>query len=178
MAHPVHCYYCGKKFDRDLEPYVEIPNISRRYAHKSCFENKDEVLSPERKDQIQLEEYIKALSKMDYVHPTIKKQIIEYTTQMGFTYSGIYKTLFYFYDILKNSKAIMLSNPNISIVPYVYPKAKEYYYKLYLANKLNKNKEINKPKEIIVKIRAPEREPLRQRNLFTFLDEEVDKNGE
>ena len=168
MGHPVKCYYCGKSFDRDKEECIQIPN-TRRYAHKNCASG--ENISQERKNQIQLEEYVKKLFKMDYVHPNVQKQINEYTSQMGFTYSGIYKTLFYYFDILHNNNTF-LNNPTIAIVPYVYPKAREYYYRLHLAKSLNENKQINKPKEITVKIQAPEREPLRKRNLFTFLDEE------
>ncbi len=114
---------------------------------------------------------------MDYVHPNIQKQIKEYISQKGFTYSGIYKTLFYWFDICNNRNAY-LNNPTIAIVPYIYPQARDYYYKLYQAKELNKNKNIEKPKEIVVKIQAPEREPLRKRNLFTFLDEEVSVDGE
>ena len=62
MAHNVKCYYCGKYFDRDKEEYIQIPN-TRRYAHKTC--EKGDTASPERKDQIQLEEYIKKLFNID-----------------------------------------------------------------------------------------------------------------
>lgn len=174
MAHLVKCYYCGKQFDRDKEPFIAIPN-TRRYAHKGCADGSN--TSPERKDQIQLEEYVKKLFKMDYVHPNVQKQINEYIEQKGFTYSGIYKTLFYYFDICHNRNTY-LTNPTIAIVPYVYPQAKEYYYRLYQANELNKGKDIEVPKEVIVTIRAPEREPLRRRELFTFLDEEGEADGE
>ena len=107
---------------------------------------------------------------MDYVHPGIQKQIVEYTTKMGFSYSGIYRTLFYYFEVLHNRP--ILSNPTIGIVPYVYPVAKEYYYKLYLAKKLNENKTISKPDEVVVVIKSPQREPIKKRKLFTFLDEE------
>ncbi len=173
MAHLVKCYYCGKQFDRDKEPTIQIPN-TRRYAHKSCADGSN--TTPERKDQIQLEEYIKKLFKMDYVPPNVQNQIKEYIEQKGFTYSGIYKTLFYYFDIMHNVNTY-LNNPTIAIVPYVYPQAREYYYVLYQAKKLNENKKFEKPKEVTITIRAPEREPLRKRDLFTFLDEEVDDNG-
>ena len=114
---------------------------------------------------------------MDYVHPNIQKQINEYVSQKGFTYSGIYKSLFYWFDICNNRNAY-LNRPTIAIVPYIYPQARDYYYRLYQAKESNKNKNIEKPKEIIVKIQAPEREPLRKRNLFTFLDEEVSVDDE
>lgn len=173
MAHNVKCYYCGQTFDRDKEPFIQIQG-TRRYAHKNC---QLETASKETQERLALEDYVKKLFKMDYVHPNIQKQINEYTSQMGFTLSGIRSTLFYYFDILNNKP--ILSNPTIGIVPYVYPQAKEYYYKIYKAKQLNENKDINnyKTKEISVTIRAPEREPLRRRELFTFLDEEV-KDGE
>lgn len=34
MSHPVKCYYCGERFDRDWEPYVKVN--AQRYAHKKC----------------------------------------------------------------------------------------------------------------------------------------------
>lgn len=36
MSHPVKCYYCGERFDRDWEPFVRIN--SQRYAHQHCAE--------------------------------------------------------------------------------------------------------------------------------------------
>lgn len=164
--HKVKCYYCGQQFDRDKEPCVQIAG-TRRYAHQNCNLNNTD---PTRQDQIQLEEYVKTLFKMEYVHPGIQKQINEYVIQKGFTYSGIYKTLVYYFDILGNKP--FFSNPTIGIVPYVYPQAKEYYYRIYQAKLANKNKTIMKPTEIVVKIVAPEREPMQhKRKLFTFLDE-------
>lgn len=36
MSHPVKCYYCEERFDRDWEPFVKIN--SNRYAHRHCAE--------------------------------------------------------------------------------------------------------------------------------------------
>ncbi|MCM1324311.1 MAG: hypothetical protein NC218_09120 [Acetobacter sp.] len=36
MSHPVKCYYCGERFDRDWEPFVRVN--SQRYAHQHCAE--------------------------------------------------------------------------------------------------------------------------------------------
>ena len=35
----VKCKYCGKQFDREKEPYVQIPygTKSFRYGHSSCY---------------------------------------------------------------------------------------------------------------------------------------------
>ncbi len=165
MAHNVKCYYCGKTFDRDVNPFVEIKG-TRRYAHKKCFEQN----LPEKQ---KLEEYLLRLFKLQYLHPTIIKQIDEYTNEKGFTYLNIYRTLFYYYDIMRNKPP--LANPNIGIVPYVYPQMKAYFDKLNNAVDLNKGKNIRDYRPVVVKktIQAPERQPLRKRELFTFLDDEV-----
>ena len=34
MSHPVKCYYCGERFDRDREPFVKVNG--QRYAHQHC----------------------------------------------------------------------------------------------------------------------------------------------
>lgn len=166
--HRVKCYYCGQMFDRDKEECVKIENTNR-YAHKQCSINSVPV---ERREQLELEEYVKKLFKMDYVHPNIQKQITEYVGHLGFSYSGIYRTLFYYFEILNNRPT--LSNPTIGIVPYVYPQAREYYYTLYMAQKLNQEQKdkIKAPNEVTIVIKSPQREPMKKRNLFTFLDEE------
>ena len=34
MAHPCKCVNCGRQFDRDKVPFIQVS--SRRYAHKKC----------------------------------------------------------------------------------------------------------------------------------------------
>ena len=63
--HIVKCYYCGKQFDANEEEYVKVNN--RRYAHKKCSEEKEQTLSQEQKDKIELEEYILKLFKVDFI---------------------------------------------------------------------------------------------------------------
>lgn len=175
MPHPVKCYYCGQTFDRDLEDYVTISG-KRRYAHKLCAENKDILITPKNKDLEKLETYVKQLFKLSYVHPTIQNEIKKFVENDGFSYSGILKTLYYYYDIERNRPPLL--SPSIGIVEYVYPRAKEFYRILYEAQQANKDKNIEdyrNPKEVVVKICTPEREPLRRRKLFTFLDEEVEE---
>lgn len=36
MSHPVKCFYCGERFDRDWESFVKVN--SQRYAHQHCAE--------------------------------------------------------------------------------------------------------------------------------------------
>ena len=170
MAHKVKCYYCGKMFDADVNPYVMVN--SRRYAHKSCADRQ----GSEGKDK--LEQYLITLFKLRYLHPTIAKQIEEFKTEKQMSYTEIYNVLFYYYDIMRNKPP--LATPNIGIVPYVYPQAKAYFEKLYKSKVVNEGKNMRdyRPEVKKITIRAPEREPLRKRPLFTFLDEEEVEDGE
>lgn len=34
MGHPVKCFFCGERFDRDFEPFRKVS--ANRYAHKHC----------------------------------------------------------------------------------------------------------------------------------------------
>jgi len=91
----------------------------------------------------------------------------------NYTYSGIYKTLKYFYDVRGNS--IEKANGGIGIVPYVYNEAYTYWRALWEAQQKNEDIKIEEfilpTKEI--HILPPQRQPLKhRRKLFTFLDEE------
>ena len=61
----------------------------------------------------------------------------------------------------------------VGIIPYIYKNAYDYYYALYLAEEENKNKNLDEyiPKDIVVTIKAPQRQ-IEKRKLFSFLDEE------
>ena len=52
-----------------------------------------------------------------------------------YTYSGMLKTLTWWFDIKQNS--IEKANNGIGIIPYVYQDAHNYYYSLYLAETQN-----------------------------------------
>lgn len=172
----VKCFYCGKYFDRNVNEYVEIPRQQgKRYAHKICAD--EQIATDDRKEQIALEQYIYNLFKLEYVPPRIKQQINDLRSK-GLTYKDIRETLFYFYDVMKNPKSTMLANPNISIVEHIYPRAREYWKKLRLAQAINKDKKVEKSEVIKVYIQPQKREPMRKRQLFTFLDDEVNTSGE
>lgn len=169
MAHIVTCVYCKKKFDRDKIPFVQVS--AKRYAHKECSEAENQRLFKEEADKIALENYIIQLFKLEYVTPRIRKQLNTYQEQYGYTYSGMHKALIYFYEIKGNSTE--KANGGVGIIPYVYQDAYNYYYSLWEAKQANKDKEIEAyvPVEEVVRIPVPQRK-LKQRKLFTFLDEE------
>lgn len=102
----------------------------------------------------------------------IKKYLQDYP---NYTYSGIRRTLQYFYEVKKNP--IEKSNGGIGIVPWVYEDAKRYYYNQWLLSQKNSDKDIKKyiPKERKITIQAPKRQP-RKKRVFMFLDREEIKN--
>jgi hypothetical protein len=170
MAHIVKCLYCEKKFDRDKMPYIQV---GRRYAHKECSLTAEERKTQEEQDKQDLDNYIIQLLKIDYIDARIRKQIKTYIEEHNYTYSGIKKALIYFYEVKGNS--IEKANGGIGIVPFIYKDAFNYYYALWQAQQQNKDKVIvdYQPKVIEVVIPRPQRK-VKQRQLFTFLDEESD----
>lgn len=126
----VKCPYCGEQFDRNSIPNVKI---GRRYAHVDCKEKHDQNLTQEDKDEIELYEYIKVLYGKDYNYILIKKQI-ENFHKKGYSYNGMRLSLKWFYEVQKHS--IKESN-GVGIIPYIFNEAKEYYYRLFLAQQAN-----------------------------------------
>lgn len=163
MSHFVICKYCGERFDRDNEPFVEIS--SRRYAHKKCVDKIENNISQEEKDYNNLEKYIKNLFKVTNINIKTRKQIKDFRENYGFTYSGILKTLYWWYEIKGHTTE--LSKDGIGIVPYVYEDAEKYYYTLYMAKALNQNINEYKPKIEEIEIASPRvsKKPLKLFNL-------------
>ena len=89
-------------FDANMEPFVK-PN-ARRYAHKSCAQSAEENQSQEERDKKELEEYIKQLFGINSISVKIRKQIDTFKKEKNYSYSGMRKTLKYFFEIRGNSK--------------------------------------------------------------------------
>lgn len=143
----VKCLYCGERFDRLSEPNVKI---GRRYAHQKCYEAQDDKTLKEQQDKHEFFDYIKEIYGSDYNFVSISKQAESYIKQYNFTYSGMLKSLKWFYEVQKNDKES--ANGRIGIIPYIYEDAKKYYYNLYLAKEKNKgvNNYCIQVKEIVI----------------------------
>ena len=132
----------------------------------------NQKLEKEEQDKIALENYIMKMFNTTYIDPRIRKQIKQYIEDYHYTYSGIHKSLTYFYEIKGNS--IDKANGGIGIVPYIYQKAYQYYFSLWEAQQKNKDVVIEEyvptVKEIII---PPPQIKTKKRKLFTFLDEEI-----
>lgn len=168
--HIVKCLYCKKSFDTNLEPWVK-PN-SNRYAHELCHQRAIAEHEKDNADKEALIDYIKELFGYEQLPQVISKQIKQYIEEYQYTYSGILKTLKYFYEIKHGDKD--KANGRIGIIPYCYEDARRYYYAIWEAQEQNKNKEIEtyicEAQEVHIK--PPKRIPMGiKRSLFSFLDE-------
>lgn len=147
----VKCKYCGIQFDRNAEPAVEVS--ARRYAHKACAEKHQAAIPQDEQDYIALEEYIKKIFNEKNISARIRKQIKDFRQEYNYTYSGMLKTLYWWYEIKGHS--IDQSQGGIGIVPFIYEDASKYYYSLYLAKIANEDKEIYKPEVKEIEIGSP-----------------------
>lgn len=177
MAHYVTCQICKRRFDRDKYPAIAIS--ARRYVHATCQEISSKEKEQKEKDKEELNAYIMKLFNLEHMSNRITLQIKRYLQEHPeYTYSGIRRSLEYFYEIKKNP--IEKANGGIGIVPWIYEEAKQYYYNQWLLSQKNAKKDISayvpKIKNIIIK--PPKRIPKKKR-IFMFLDEEeVKNNGE
>lgn len=169
MAHYVICPYCNRRFDRDKEDFVMAS--SRRYAHPECAKKHEEEKTQEERDLEALEKYIMKLFNESYINAKTKKQIKNYKKVYNYSYSGMHKTLFFWFEIKGNS--VEKANGGIGIIPYIYQEAHDYYYNLYLAKIANQEKNIEeyKPKIKHIEIFAPVNEP-KKIKLFDLEDKE------
>lgn len=138
-------------------------------------------MSEVERDRIALENYIKQLFQVDFVPPLAQKQLKDFinSTERKYTYSGILKTLKYFYEVKHGD--ISKAKNGIGIVPYVYDDAYMYWRSIWEAQQANK-RAIEKENSIAaiprieIHITSPRREPMgkNRRRGFSFLDEDVE----
>lgn len=172
MAHYVVCSKCGVRFDRDKIQAVKTG--ARRYAHYDCVPTGELVPLPQKdEDLVKLENYIKQLLGNNYNAARVNKQIKDFVNDYGYSFSGILKSLIYFYEVKGNSKE--KANGGIGIVPFIYQDAYNYYYDLFIAQKQNESKNVAKIvsriKEVIIR---PPQIVLPKRFFNLDDDEEVD----
>lgn len=99
---------------------------ARRYAHALCAGTLSAEGAKIEQDKKALKEYIDNLLGENKSPVKINRQIKEYVDDLGYSYSGILRTLKYFYEVKQNP--IDKANGGIGIVPFVYPQARNYYY--------------------------------------------------
>ncbi|MGN0992836.1 MAG: hypothetical protein ACI4PE_02835 [Bacilli bacterium] len=168
--HYVTCLYCGQRFDRDIEPAVSVS--AKRYAHINCAKEHEELIKKEEQDYEDLEKYIMKLFSKEYVTARIKKQIKDYHKEYDYSFSGMLKTLKWWYEIRGNS--IDKANEGIGIIPFIYDQAEKYYYNLFLAKEANQNIDIFNPVIEEIEIAPPQAYSIPPK-LFKFENEVEEK---
>lgn len=163
----VKCKYCGIQFDRNAEPFEEVGG--RRYAHKVCAEKYQASIPQDEQDYKALEDYIKKIFNEKNVGARIKKQIKDFRQEYNYSYSGMLKTLYWWYEIKGHS--IDQSQGGIGIIPFIYDDALKYYYSLYLAQIANEDKEFRAPIVKEIEIPSP-RVVVSPGKMFRFWDED------
>ena len=170
--HLVKCAICGETFDTNVVQAVK--HGARRYAHYSCEPSGELVpLGPEADPDLQkLKDYINTLFGDKANWALINKQIKKFKETNGYSYSGMLKSLVYFFDVKNNS--IEKTNGGVGIIEYCYQDAYNYYYNLFMAQQANQDKNLfMQIKEIIIK--PPKCHYRKKRKLFNlgeFEDEE------
>lgn len=167
--HIVKCLYCGECFDAKPEEkdLVWIKPRSNRYAHLKCQEKKEKNELQEEKDFEELYQYVKKEQGSNFNFIQFKKTIEAWKKNYNYTYSGILKSLQWYYEIQKNPKQ-KFKDGSLGIVPYVYNQAFNYFYKVYLAAQNNNNKTYSK-KIREIKIKPPRK---KERKPFLFFENE------
>lgn len=165
MAHYCICPKCNIRFDRDKIQAVKVS--ARRYGHATCYpDNTDYVSLVKTKEQdtdyIALMNYIKKIFGDKANYAQINRQLKIYTTENNYSYSGIMKSLVYWYEVKGNS--IEKSNYALGIVPFIYQDAYNYYYSLFVAKQVNENKTLQtEVREIVI---PPPKKQGTKRKLF------------
>ena len=146
MAHPVICCVCGKQFDRDKIQAVKAG--ARRYAHQMCKPDgelvplpqpKEKKVQAEDEDLKKLKDYIEKLYGKNRVRwPLVMKQIKQFKEENKYSYSGMLKSLIWFYEIKGNK---VEDSKGVGIIPFAYQDAYNYYYSLFIAQSQNEQKD-------------------------------------
>ena len=174
LAHYCICPKCNIKFNRDEIQAVKVS--ARRYGHASCYPNIKELVPMEKSpsedpELAALKNYISEIYGNKANWALINKQIKKFHLENKYSYSGILKSLIYFYEVKHNS--VDGSNGGIGIVEYTYDQAYQYYLAIFMAQQNNEDKTlVTKVKEFIIK-------PPHQRGTKnSLLDWAEDEDGE
>lgn len=156
MAHNVKCLYCGLVFDAkpNEEGKVWYKPRTNRYAHKQCGDHAQDNLTQEQKDFHELYQYVKNEQKENFNYVQFDKITKSWIKEYGYTYSGMLKSLLYFYEVKKNSKQ-KLKEGSIGIIPFCYVQAYNYYYDIYTASQQAGQGNYNKTAARHIDINAP-----------------------
>ena len=154
--HLVKCLYCGKQFDAKPNEIdiVWFKPRTNRYAHIDCYKEKEANMTQEEKDFNELYQYVKKEQGKNFNFVQFKKITEAWVRDYDYTYSGMLKSLLYFYEVKGNSKE-KLKEGSLGIIPFCYTQAYNYYYNIYLANQVAGTGDYDSSSQRIIEIDAP-----------------------
>lgn len=161
----VKCKYCGELLERDSEECVKV--AERRYAHKTCAESLSKQEKKEAGYKEQIIQFMYTLYGKETNFGLIERELAKYIKDFNYTYSGIYKSLVYHYEVKKGETE--KGKGHLGIVPYVYQDAYNYYYDLWLKQQQNVGIQI-KPAEVKHIVIKPPTAATRKIKLFNLDD--------
>ncbi len=132
----------------------------------------------EKEDFERLKDTIRDIFGDSVVWSRVIKQINSYRKKYGYSYSGMMRSLIYYYQKMGNDPR--KSNGSIGIIPHIYDAAYNYYYQLWLLQQRNIDNNLQYktlPTQEIknVNIKLPESKPIKiemRKPLFDFLEED------
>ena len=128
----------------------EIKKYQNKKCHKSCLDSLINIKDISQNDKNKLIDYICKLFNTVEITMLIDNQINKYVKEYDYSYSGIYGTLYYFYELKENQ--IFEDINGIGIVPFIYEEAKQFFNQLSKINEENKDIEIeNKIINVVMK---------------------------
>lgn len=139
--------------------------LAEKAEHKLKQNKKNTKIRPvtELKDGLSDEEYKEKMLVVNYLKQILDVEVLPTSffailsnemTKYGYTYSGVYQTLKYLYDIKERE----ISDNILGLVPYYYDEAQTFFNEVQKVAEKNANKNINNMyKEKVVVIKPKER---------------------
>lgn len=141
------CSYCKKEIPLDLDCITIQTGECAGHYHKSCMK-----LNMQRR---QLGIYICEIFGLQATGPRINQQISSFIKK-GYTYTGIYWALKYFYEVKHHKDIYSYEDKTIGIVPYVYDEANEYFTRVKkIQSKVEQGLQNKQEDVVVVNIPAP-----------------------
>ena len=157
------CPFCKKKINIEKDLYRTLPG--GWHAHEACALIEDQK---EKTPEQELDLYIMKRYDIPFVTPYMKKLIEKYKDEYQYTYTGMLRSLQYWYEV---KKMPFDKKKGVGIIPYIYQEAYNYYHSIWLANQKSEDNYKYVPQVEEVTIRRPPR-PTLFKKLFSSVDKD------
>ena len=164
------CPFCKKKIDKYKDKCRRLPG--GWYGHEECC-----IIEDQRKKtpEEELDLYIMKLYDIAFVSPYMKKQIEKYRVEYQYSYTGMLRSLKYWYEI---KKIPFDKTKGVGIIPYIYQDAYNYYYAIWLANQKAQEENAALVKKEIEQVNVlPPLKPRLFKKLFSSVDKDEITDG-